>query len=319
MSKNIRRQPQTTTYQTNVGLALSDALSKNEIREENAVAARAHQDHAFTNQVDDEPGTHAPLGLDPSAASQVSGNTLFDEVFNLSSIGQLTVLRALANSALYSAIMSAHTRVSWDGPTEDDGTLNAAELKRLAYYESLPVRINQQRALYEYAAKEAFTLSSSEFDAPMDFDTMFDFAANNASQQQVNDDLPDDVLEALGITRAQLKVIDADEQKRQARRDADLRASLKDLRSSIAAEIGGLVPDLGNDEVTTTFTAEQHVKLYEKAVKKLQAKMAQLLGIRHRYDGALGDAMLLASDVKTLDKAYAAFRRRNSAELRDAA
>lgn len=319
MSKNIRRQSQTTTYQTNVGLALSDALNKNEVREENTVAARAHQDHAFTNQVDDEPGTHAPLGLDPSAASQVSGNTVFDEVFNLSSVGQLTVLRSMANSALYSAIMAAHTRVSWDGPTEDDGALNAAELKRLAYYESLPARINQNRALYEYAAKEAFALSSSEFDAPMDFDTMFDFACTNASQQNANDDLPDDVLEALGITRAQLKLIDTDEQKRQARRDADLRASLKDLRGPIAAEIGGLVPDLGNDEVTESFTAEQHVKLYEKAVKKLQAKMAQLLGIRHRYDGALGDAMLLASDVKTLDKAYVAFRRRNSAELRDAA
>lgn len=316
MSKNIRIQPKNA--QTTMGLALSDALTKNEIREENAFAARARQDHAYTDQVDDEPGTHAPLGLDPSAASQVSGNTIFDEVFNLSSIGQLTVLRSMANSALYSAIMAAHTRVSWDGPTEDNGELNAAELKRLAYFESLPARINQQRALYEYAAKEAAALSNSEYDAPMDFDTMFDFACTNASQQSVNDDLPDDVLEALGITRAQLKLIDAEEQKRQAKRDSDLRASLKEMRSSIAAEIGGLVPDLGNDEVTTSFTAEQHVRLYEKAIKKLQSRMAQLLGIRHRYDGALGDAMLLANDVKTLDKAYVAFRRRNSSELRDA-
>lgn len=316
MSKNIRIQSKNA--QTNIGLALSDALSKNEIREENAYAARAHQDHAFAASTEDEPGTHAPLGLDPSAASQVSGNTIFDEVFNLSSIGQLTVLRSMANSALYSAIMAAHTRVTWDGPTEDNGELNAAELKRMAYFESLPARINQQRALYEYAAKEAAALSNSEFDAPMDFDTMFDFACTHASQQQVND-LPDDVLEALGITRAQLKLIDADEQKRQAKRDSDLRASLKEMRSAIAAEVGGLVPDLGNDEVTTSFTAEQHVRLYEKAIKKLQSRMAQLLGIRHRYDGALGDAMLLANDVKTLDKAYVAFLRRNSSELRDAA
>lgn len=317
MSKTIRIQSKNT--QTAMGLSLSDALTKEEIREENAFAARAHQDHAYAESTDDEPGTHAPPGLEPSAASQVSGNTVFDEVFNLSRIGQLTVLRSMANSALYSAIMAAHTRVSWDGPTEDDGTLNAAELKRLAYYESLPARINQQRALYEYAAKEVSALSSSEFDEPMDFDTMFDFAANNASQQSVNDDLPDEVLEALGITRAQLKLIDADEQRRQAHRDAKLRASLRELKGSIAAEIGGLVPDLGNDEVTTTFTAEQHVKLYEKAVKKLQAKMAQLLSIRHRYEDALGDAMLLANDAKTLDKAYVAFLRRNSSELRDAA
>lgn len=317
MSKTIRIQSKNA--QTTMSLALSDALTKNEIREENAHAALAHQDHAFATSTEDEPGTHAPLGLDPSAASQVSGNTIFDEVFNLSSIGQLTVLRSMANSALYSAIMAAHSRVTWDGPTDDTGALNAAELKRLAYFDSLPARINQQRALYEYAAKELQALSNSEFDAPMDFDTMFDFAATNASQQSVNDDLPDDVLEALGITRAQLKLIDADEQKRQAKRDSDLRASLKEMRSAIAAEVGGLVPDLGNDEVTTSFTAEQHVRLYEKAIKKLQGRMAQLLGIRHRYDGALGDAMLLASDVKTLDKAYVAFRRRNSSELRDAA
>ena len=317
MSKNIRRTA--PAAQTAIGLALSDALTRNEVREENAHAALAHQDHAFAANTEDEPGTHAPLGLDPTGASQVSGNTIFDEVFNLSSIGQLTVLRSMANSALYSAIMAAHTRVSWDGPTDDTGALNAAELKRLAYFESLPARINQQRALYEYAAKEASHLSSSEFDAPMDFDTMFDFACTNASQQSVNDDLPDDVLEALGITRAQLKLIDADEQKRQAKRDNELRASLKQVRGAIAAEVGGLVPDLGNDEVTTSFTAEQHVRLYEKAVKKLQSRMAQLLGIRHRYDGALGDAMLLASDVKTLDKAYVAFLRRNNGELRDAA
>lgn len=304
MSKTIRR---TTTAE------------RNEIREENAHAAIAHQDHAYAASTSDEPGTHAPLGLDPSSPAQVSGNTVFDEVFNLSRIGQIVVLRALANGAMYSAIMAAHSRVSWDGPTVDTGELNAQELKRLAYFEALPTRINQQRALYEYCAKECTTLSSSEYDQPMDFDTAFTFAATNASQQANNDDLPDEVLEALGITRAQLKLIDADEQRRQAARDAELRASLRELKGSIAAEIGGIVPEMGNDEVTTSFTAEQHSRLFEKAVKKLQARMSQLLGMRSRYEDALGDAMLLAQDVKTLDKAFVAFRRRNETELRDAA
>lgn len=304
MSKTIRR---------------TTATERNEIREENAHAAIAHQDHAFATTNDDEPGTHAPLGMDPSTPAQVSGNTVFDEVFNLSRIGQIVVLRALANGALYSAIMAAHSRVSWDGPTVDTGELNAQELKRLTYFEGLPARINQQRALYEFCAKECSVLSSSEFDQPMDFDTTFTFAATNASQQNVNDDLPDEVLEALGITRAQLRLIDADEQRRQAHRDAELRASLKELRGSIASEVGALVPEMGNDEVTTSFTAEQHSRLFEKAVKKLQGRMSQLLGMRSRYEDALGDAMLLASDVKTMDKAFVAFRRRNEVEMREAA
>lgn len=261
----------------------------------------------------------APEGQKPSTAEQVSGNTLFDEVFNLSSVGQVQVLRTIANGALYAAIMIAHDQVSWDGPTDDDGALNDGEIRRLEYFEALPARLAQQTALYEYAAKELLPLAQTQFDRPMTFDDMFDFVSKNASRRNDSDELPDEVLEALGVTRAQLRLIDAEESKKQQAKDADLRASITAHRSNIEREVGPLVPDQGNDEVVSTLTPQQHANLLGKAAKKLQSRIAQLLALRSRYEGALGEAMLISHDAKTLDQAYASFARRNAAELRDAA
>lgn len=304
MSKNIRKNAKNVT----------------EIRENNADAEKANQNHAFaTPTMADAAGAAALVGMAPSTGAQVSGNTLFDEVFSLSSLGQVQVLRSIANGALYAAIMAAHTRVSWDGPTEDTGLLTAQDIKRLEYFESLPARVNQQRALYEYAAKELLPLAATDFDKPMDFEAMFDFVANSASRQNEADELPDEVLEALGVTRAQLRLIDADEQKRQEQRDVELRASIKAHKAAIRAEVGALLPEDGNDEVLGTLTAQQHAALLQKSAKKLQGRVAQLVGIRSRYEGALGEAMLIANDAKAIDKAYAAFVRRNAEELRDAA
>lgn len=318
MSKTIRRAKSAPVAPVTIS---NPVLSAEDAAEINAYAARVEQNHLFADTAcpttNDEPD--APLGMEPSTAHAVSGNTLFDEVYSLSGPGQIVVFRSLANSALYSAIMNAHTRCAWDGPTEDDGALTPQESKRLDYYLSLPRRIQQSRELYEYAAKELLTLSTSEFDEPMSFDTMFKFVASNATQRNIVDDMPDELLEAFGITRAQLRLIDADEQKRQAKKDAELRASISQLRSSIEIEVGGIAPELGSADITEQLTAEQHIRLFTKAISKLQARITQLIGLRHRYDGALGDAMILATDVKALDKASINFRRRNAAEIRDAA
>lgn len=317
MSKTIRRAKNAPVAPVTV---LNPVLSIDEVAEINARAAKLAQNHLYADTACPTTNSdNAPVGMAPSTAQCVSGNTLFDEVYNLTGPGQVVVFRSLANSALYSAIMNAHTRCAWDGPTEDDGALTPQESKRLDYFMSLPHRIQQSRELYEYAAKELLLLSTSEFDEPMSFDTMFKFVASNATQRNIADDMPDELLEAFGITRAQLRLIDADEQKRQAKKDAELRASISQLRSSIEVEVGGIAPELGNDEITTELTAEQHIRLFTKAISKLQARITQLIGLRHRYDGALGDAMLLSNDVKTLDKASINFRRRNAAELRDAA
>lgn len=297
----------------------TETLSINDIRENNADAEKTRRDHEYANPtLGDTDAGRALVGLAPSNGAQVSGNTLFDEVFNLSSVGQVQALRTVANGALYAAIMIAHDIVSWDGPTHDDGTLNEAEVRRLEYYESLPRRLQQQIDLYEYAVSELMPLATSQFDQAMDFDTMFEFVANNASRRNDNDELPDDVLEALGVTRAQLKLIDAAEAKKQQAKDADLRASIRAHEASIRAEVH-IDPDRGNSNVCDTLNAQQHANLLQKVAKKLQARVSQLLAIRSRYDGALGEAMLIAADGKTIDKAYAAFVRRNAAELQQAA
>lgn len=300
-------------------MSTNKTLTINDIRENNADSEKASRNHEFADPtLGDTKADRAMVGLAPSSGAQVSGNTLFDELFNLSSVGQVQVLRTVANGALYAAIMIAHDIVSWDGPTDDDGTLNEAEVRRLEYYESLPRRLQQQIELYEYAVSELMPLATSPFDKPMDFDAMFDFVAANASRRSDNDELPDDVLEALGVTRDQLKLIDAAEAKKQQAKDVELRASIVEHEASIRAEIN-LDPGRGNSNVCDTLTAQQHANLLQKAVKKLQARVHQLLAIRNRYDGALGEAMLIATDAKTLDKAYAAFVRRNAAELQQAA
>lgn len=296
-----------TNPATILGTALKDAMEN---------SRRASGGVAFAPETAE---SDAPAGQAPSTAAQVSGNTLFDEVFNLSSVGQVQVLRTIANGALYALIMIAHDQVSWDGPTEDTGELTDTELRRLDYYEALPARLNQQIGLYEYAAKELAPLVQSDFDKPMTFDDMFEFVATNASQRNDSDELPDEVLEALGVTRAQLRVIDAEESRKQQAKDAELRASITAHRESIEHTIGRLTPEYGNDEVVSTLTAQQHANLLAKAAKKLQARVTQLLAIRGRYEGALGEAMLISNDAKVIDKAYAAFARRNANELRDAA
>lgn len=265
-------------------------------------------------------GDVAPAGLSPSTAKQVTGATVFDIIDELSSTGQIVALRSLANGALYAAIMHAHTKVTWDGPTQDDGTLSIPEQRRLDYYESLTGRLNQQVCLYTYASNLLSPLAATQFDEPMDFDTTFDFAANNASQADRGDaEMPDELLEALGITRAQLKLIDAAEEKKRAERDAKLRESLREHRAVIEAEVGSLAYSPGDDAVVDTFTADQHVAMFRKVADKLRGRVNQLVAIRNRYEGALGEAMLISADAKTVDKAYVQFARKNQSELRDAA
>lgn len=244
----------------------------------------------------------APYGLDAPAASQVSGGNVFDAIEDFTSAGQITALRAIANSAIIVAVYSAHSFL-----TEEDA--ERAESARL--------RMAQNAELYSYAAAELLTLAQTSFDQPMTLDQALDFACKNAVSQ-ANDDLPDEMLEILGITRDHLKLIDADAKRKAAQRDAALRQSMHDLREGLESEISSYLGDTG-DAVLNTLTPEQHNALFAKVASKLQARVGQLLGMRARYSGAIGEAMLLASDVKAADKAYIAFARANAAELRNAA
>lgn len=248
----------------------------------------------------------ALVGNEPSTAAQVTGTTAFDLIESLSSVGQITALRAIGNSAIISAVFAAHDMIvaaDEDGDEEKQG----AARRRMA----------QQAELASWATDEAATLAQSRFDVPMDLNAALDFACSTAAERQP-DELPQEVLDALGITAAQMRLIDASEQKKAAVRSAKLRDSIRDNRDGIAAEVNSYLGTRLGD-VVSTLTAEQHLAVLRKVVVKLQARMTQLLGMRARYSGALGEAMLLADDVKTADRAATAFARANAGELRDAA
>ena len=77
------------------------------------------------------------------------------------------------------------------------------------------------------------------------------------------------------------------------------------------ASAAGLTPGLCSTEgVVDQLNPQQHLGLFNKISKKLSTRVRQVLGIRDRYDGALGDAMLLSADIRELDKAYIGFTRR---------
>ena len=258
-----------------------------------------------TGHFSDEQGVeegNAPVGLERTSAAQVSGATVFDVVGDLSSIGQITVLRAVANSAIVVAVFAAHDVLI----QEDEERVEAAR-RRMA----------QNAEVYSYAATELGTLAQSPFDQPMTLEQALDFAVNTAAERKP-DELPDEVVEALGLTMEQVKLIDAVEQQKAAKRSSQLRESIRDNRDGIAAELASFV-GAHSDDVVNQLDANQHQALLRKAVQKSQARMGQLVGMRSRYSAALGEAMLLSADIKTLDKAFVAFTRANSGELRDVA
>lgn len=143
-----------------------------------------------------------------------------------------------------------------------------------------------------------------------------EFAATSAGLNRQGDELPDEVLEALGISRAQLAMIDAEERRKQVARDQQLREQVRANAADIAGELGSMIDVLhADDAVLSSFTADQHAGLYRKVARKLSARMSQLLGMRSRYDGAIGDAMMVSTDVRLVDKANVAFLRANEGEL----
>lgn len=234
------------------------------------------------------------------------GATAFDAIEAMSSVGQITSYRAVANGAICGAVFAINDSLMLQD--EDDEKSDEARF-----------RSAQQIELYLVAKDKLENLAITKFDMAMSLDDAIDFASKNAAGQRELTDLPDEVLKAIGIGRGELTLIDATEKQRQLQRDAKLRASLQTNERQIRAELLSLIDNGFTDGVMDQLNAQQHLGLYNKLAKKLSGRVRQVLGIRDRYDGALGDAMLLSADIRELDKQYVAFTRRNKEELRETA
>lgn len=291
MSKNIRKKP--TAAAVDQAIKASDA-------EQNRLDARDHEFGDSTRDLGD-----APVGLQTAPASAVTGPNVFDAIEGLSSTGQISALRSIANGAICGAVFAANQFLS----EEDDDDKRAAAHLRMA----------EQAELYSYAAQCLRPLVQNQFDRAMSLADAIDFASSSAADQRRNDELPDEVLEALGVSRSQVAILDAEEQRKQKARDAKLREQFRVNAADIAAEVGSFVDvDNAGYEVLNRFTVVQHQSLFQRTLKKLSARVGQLIAIRGKYQGALGDAMLVSADVKTLDKAYLSFAKANAGELREA-
>lgn len=258
---------------------------------------------------------HEPSHVNPRPVYDVGAN-VFDAIEGMTSVGQVTSWRAIANGGICGAVFAMNDALTFETDPKKLDEDKAKEARS---------RCGQQIELFLYANDQLETLVLTSFDKAMDLTAALDFATKNASAQREFTELPDEVLKALGIARTDLEVIDAVERKRQAKRDADLRESLRNNERTLRAELQGLI-DVGYDKdaaeqalVVNQLNVQQHMGLYVKLSKKLSAKMRQVLGIRDRYEGALSDAMLLSADIRELDKHYVAFARRNKNETRETA
>ena len=310
MSKIIQKKPTAPKSAPAKGL-LGMALEEAQIKAADAAQAKLdRRDHEFAPTAD-KPERDAPVGLAPSSPRSVTQGNVFDMLEEISSQGRITGYRAIANGAICGAVFAANQFLTLN-QSEDEADAAKAEEAR--------GRMVEQAELYSYAAQNLLTLALTPFDKPMTLAEAIDFASSNASDQRRNAELPDEVLELLGITKAQLQVIDADEQRKQKIRDARLREQFRVNSADIAAEVGSFVDvQHASDAVLSRFTAQQHQQLFNKVVRKLQARVGQLLGIRGKYEGAIGEAILLSQDAKQADKAYSAFVRANKAELNETA
>lgn len=306
MSKNVRK---------------NSSVEKQIKAEDAERAALELRNHEFAGDTRDE--DDAPAGRGESVAAQVSGPTLFDALEDCSSVGQVTAWRAISNGAKCGVVFAVNERLSWDGPTHDNGELGVRGLLALARYERMPARIGHLIDLANYADLMLEPLVAGGFpgDRSMSLDEVIEFACNNAGMnQEPQDQLPVEVLEALGISREEIAAIDAEEATKRAVEGQKLRASCRENAEAIRAElVGQLDIALGTDDVTTSMNAQQHRALFQKILKKMGARLKQLIASRSRYTGAVQDAMFVASDSKQLDKAYVQFCRANVGELNELA
>lgn len=245
----------------------------------------------------------APAGMAPSTGSQVTGITVIDLVEDLSSPGQIAVLRAIANGAICGAVFAQHQALTDD----DEDRAEAAGF-----------RAAQNAELYSFISDKIGPLVMTQYDRPMTLEQAIDFASSQARDNRVNEELPEEFLEMLGLSREAVKLIDATEQQKQKARSEKLRESIRLNAEAITADVASFI-GTDSDNVVNELTAEQHVALYDKSSKALSKALTRLIAVRSRYDGALGEALLVSADIKIVDKAFRDFRKKNDSELRDAA
>lgn len=287
MSKNLKK------------LSAEEKAIKLADAEQNRLDTR---DHEFGDGT--KPQADAPLGLQSSDPSSVTGPNAFTAIDELSSVGRIVGLRAIANSGICAAVFAALRFL-----TEED-TEKAEEARKAMV---------TQAELHSLAASELQTFALTKYDQPMTLQDAIQFASSNASDQRVNPELPEEFLKELGISVGQLALIDAEERRKQVARDTKLREQFRANADDIAAEVHGHIDLLHADyRVLDGLNIVQHQALMQKVAKKLGARVGQLLAIRAKYDGALTDALMVSGDVKTFDKQYTAFCKANRGELDEA-
>ena len=234
------------------------------------------------------------------------GENVFDWLEDQQSTVQRLVLRTVANSALAGAIYAWNFYMAIlgkDNVRED--AVDEAENRAIMY-----------SRLAAEAADQCDILKSTKYDEPMSSADMFDFLVKSSSNAY---DRNKAVFEAT-LSQMELDAEQIDEvykaRERQLKVEAERqRKELTNRRDDILSELESYPP---GQFTANTLTAAQHLKLMEKAHKKLRAESTRVLAFIDRYDDAASDALEYSAAAKSLDKVIMKFRRENRDDLRDA-
>ncbi|MDO5610535.1 MAG: hypothetical protein Q4G62_07170 [Pseudomonadota bacterium] len=240
---------------------------------------------------------------------------IFNAIDTMSRAGQIVCLRAIANGAVCGAALAFHDAITKENEDE------AEEARKRAV---------RQSELYACIHSLLEPISQEpKYDMPMDVEAALIFASQNAVSQAPIE-MTDELLEEFGLTKAEVAAIDDLEKRRSAERDAKKRASIRENMDGIRSELWSAIDDTRYDiswedqengvesgdkehehleELVADMEDAQMEALYEKVSAKMHARIGQLIGLRGRYKGAVGEAFVLRDDLKKLDTAFVKFSR----------
>jgi hypothetical protein len=235
------------------------------------------------------------------------GEDVFDLIEDFGTKGQIVGWKAIAHSALASAMYSASFVIGrLERDSVDPGEPLDNDIVEAQYRTSL------LSDLAVYAGLQCRALSDNEFDWPMTPAGLFDLMTSGEVQ-------PDERGKAAHEAIMNTMDLSPEEKElaRAERRTALLKQAKKN-RDTMKARRDQILDEVSRGDarfVATRFDARQHLKFFQKVHEKLRNAARRALSYAGQYDDAEVDALEFSQLARRVDKAAAAFRRRNAGSL----
>lgn len=234
------------------------------------------------------------------------GEDAFDIINSFGTNSQRVCWKAIANSALATALYAANSAYGMQEREMEGEDVNSDTLLAAQY------RVSLYSDLYFFARGECLALKDTKYDMPMEPDGMFDLLVSGEAQPRETDTaIFEATLKAMGVSEAEANAIRSARQANLLKQAKKNQATMKERRAEVLDEV-----NRGDARfVPTQFNATQHLRFFQKVHQKLRAAASRALGYIGQYDDAAVDALQYSNDATRVDKAMVAFRKRNRDDL----